>query len=90
MSIYLVSYDLRAPGRNYQNLHNYLDSFPSWAKPLESVWLIETSLTAVQLRDGVFQHVDANDQVFVVDVTKQPTAWRNLGAKVVEWINSKW
>jgi len=47
-------------------------------------------LTAIQLRDGVLQHIDVNDQVLVVDVTKQPTAWKNIAAKVAEWINSKW
>ncbi len=90
MNIHLVSYDLRAPGRNYQNLHDYLDSFPSWAKPLESVWLIETTLTAAQLRDGAVKHIDTNDQIFVVEVTKQPAAWKNLATNVINWINSKW
>ena len=36
MAIYIVSYDLRAPGRNYEPLYKALKSTGTYAHPLES------------------------------------------------------
>lgn len=84
----LVSYDLMAPGKNYENLISFLKTFYSWAKPLESVWLIKTSSTAEQVRDELLNHVDKNDELVVIDVTKKSAAWFNLGDKVSDWIKN--
>ena len=87
MNTQLVSYDLRAPGKNYSNLHAYLKNF-GWAKPLESVWLIRTTLSAEQLRNGVLGHIDSNDKVLVVNVTGKEAAWKNLSPEVATWITN--
>lgn len=77
MPSYLVSYDLRAPKRDYQPLHDYLGSLPYAVKPLESLWLVETQLTATELRDAIAKVVDGNDGIVVVR-TRLPAAWRKL------------
>lgn len=48
---YMISYDLRNPGRNYQTLYDELESFK--AKPvLESQWVFRRyNITAQGLRD---------------------------------------
>ena len=84
----LVSYDLMTPGKDYTNLIAFLRTFCFWAKPLESVWLIKTPSTAEQIRNAVQNHIDKNDELLVVDVTKKPAAWFNLGDKVSSWIKS--
>lgn len=88
MSTYLVSYDLRKPGKNYATLHEHLKSYANWAKPLESLWLVQTSASAAAVRDAIRQHMDNNDRVFVVDVTKQPAAWHGLLDDVSAWIKN--
>lgn len=52
MATYVVSYDLLAPGRDYEKLFSYLKSHTRWAHPLESTWVVVSSLSAAGLRDG--------------------------------------
>lgn len=90
MAVYLVTYDLKAPGRNYQPVHDYLRSFPDWCKGLESVYLIETSLSTVQVRDALISKVDANDKFFVVRIMAD---WGAKGYYCADWLNKphrKW
>lgn len=86
MATLLVTYDLRAPGRNYDDLHELLKSTGTWAHPLESVWFVVTDLTPAQARDAVLEKVDANDKVFVVDVSGDSAAWRGLEQSSSDWL----
>lgn len=85
MSIFIVSYDLRAPGRNYESLYKALRQF-AFAKPLESFWLIEANLKAAQLRDSLKAHIDKNDGIVVIEFTAGADwATYGIGADVIEW-----
>jgi len=88
MSTILISYDLQTPGKDYVNLWNHLRSYGNYAKPLESVWLIRTYSTAVQIRDAAINHIDSNDKIFTVDVTKRDSAWYKLTDEITRWIGS--
>ncbi|MFA6466765.1 MAG: CRISPR-associated protein Cas2 [Patescibacteria group bacterium] len=88
MNTFLVSYDLIRPGKDYSTLHHHLKSYSNWAKPLESLWLIKSSLTAEQLRNTVQQYLDANDKILIIDVTDRAAAWKNLGVNVSTWIKN--
>jgi hypothetical protein len=88
MNIILISYDLMAPGKDYGKLHEHLKSYPTWAKPLESLWLIKTSYNPTQIRNRVAQYVDQNDHLFVIDVTGAAAAWKNLSTEISEWIKN--
>lgn len=68
MAVFMLSYDLRQPGRNYQALHNELKRLDS-VRILESVWLLDVPQTASQLRDAVASYLDRNDGVLVVEIT---------------------
>ena len=71
MPVHWVNYDLNQSGQDYADLITYLKSHQSWAKPLASSFLVKTELTASGLRDGIKEHVDANDSVLVVTVNEQ-------------------
>lgn len=89
MSTLLISYDLRAPQKDYEKLSDHLKSYPNWARPLESVWLIKTGQSAESVRDVIRDnYIDSNDKLLVVDVTGQAAAWRNLGAELDQWIKN--
>ena len=64
-----INYDLRAPGRSYQPLYEYIKSFDGWDHLLESLWLVRTRKTAAEVRDELTRLVDSNDQIAVFDVT---------------------
>lgn len=76
MPSYIVCYDLRAPGRNYEPLYNRLRQYPNWAKVTESNWVLTTGWTATQIRDDLTGYIDANDRLFVVKSGIE-AAWRN-------------
>lgn len=85
MSTYLVTYDLSKPGRNYEDLHKFLRSHTDWAKVLESVWIIKTNLSALELVNAALKHMDANDHIFVTPYTGA-AAWHNLSSDVADWL----
>ncbi|HBY7276767.1 TPA: hypothetical protein MI614_11670 [Klebsiella pneumoniae] len=82
MAIYCVTYDLKAPGRNYDDVFTYLKQF-DYCKHLESFWLIDTTLSAAQLRDGFKAKVDGNDVLFVARLQK---SWASLNYSCSTWL----
>jgi hypothetical protein len=88
MNTILISYDLRAPGRDYTKLWDHLKSYGNWAKPLESVWLIRTTLTAAKVRDAASNYVDQNDKIFAVDMTSSEWASLRIPDDVATWLKS--
>ena len=80
-----VTYDLRAPGRNYDKLFDYLKSQPAWCHPVESVWFIATDKSPEFIRDEMQGSCDSNDKILVVR-TAAPGAWVNLTTESSEWL----
>lgn len=77
MSIYMVSYDLRAPGRDYAPLYDALRSVPC-IRPLESVWVIEVNNVAGAVRDWLRGFVDLNDGLMVIEISAN-AGWASFG-----------
>ena len=74
MPIHSVSYDLRAPGRNYEELYAFLKDSSDWCRPSESYWLVVRDESASRLRDKIQEVVDSNDVVLVITIST-PTGW---------------
>lgn len=89
MNTYLISYDLIRPGKDYSQLIAHLKTYSKWARPVESVWLIKDSATAEQIRNAARAHMDTNDKMLVIDVTKRAAAWVNLSLEVSNWIHAE-
>lgn len=88
MAMHWVNYDLNKTGQNYTELITYLESFGTWARPVRSSFLVKTALTAAQLRDGIRNHVDANDTVLVMSVTGTDWATQGVPPEVVTWLRN--
>jgi hypothetical protein len=65
MSVYLVTYDLKKPGRDYTNLLAAIRKHSN-VQLSESSYAIVSAQTAKQVSDLMRQHMDANDHVYVV------------------------
>ena len=83
MAVYLVTYDLKAPGKDYSKVFEYLKQF-AYCKSMLSVWLVDTRMTAEQIRDGLWQLVDSNDELFV---TRLALDWASLNYYCSDWLN---
>ena len=88
MAVHWVNYDLNKSGQDYTKLIEYLKSHENWAKPLKSSFFVRTSLTVGQLRDGIMEHIDTNDDVVVVPVGGQGWATYGLPKELNDWMNS--
>ena len=66
MSTYLVSYDLHNQ-RHYQPVWTKLQQLGG-QRLLESLWIVNSQLTATQLRDAVVAVADNDDSTAVVQV----------------------
>lgn len=75
MPVYMIGYDLKKPGKDYQTLINAITkSFPNYWHCLDSTWLIVTDHTPKQVADYLLQFIDANDRVLVATMAKG-AAW---------------
>jgi len=83
--IYLVSYDLKVPGRDYTKLYEILKTAPNWWHFIESTWLIYTPESVPVWRAKIKAVMDDNDRLLIVDITdKQHDGW--LPKEAWEWI----
>lgn len=76
--MYTLSYDLIAPGRNYDTLIAELKRLGA-VRVLLSQWVLYSKLSASQLRDHVRTFTDANDRLLVVEICGD---WASFNALV--------
>ena len=70
---YLISYDLNAPGKNYDGLYKAIEnaSNGTWCRPLRSVYIIKSSLSSKDIYDHLAPCLDSSDRVLVIEVTNK-------------------
>lgn len=70
---YLISYDLNKPGQSYSQLYESIKAASNgiWCKPLESVYIIRSSLSAQSIYNKLTPHLDPNDRILVVEIKGQ-------------------
>lgn len=86
MSVYLISYDLRNPGRNYEPLWGRLRDWKA-QRVLESLWLLQTASSASVIRDDLKAYIDLNDLLFVAKLNGE-TAWTSLLPSGADWLRT--
>ena len=89
MKTYLISYDLLRsnPFVAYENLREAIKRSMYWAKPLESVFIIKTTLTAIEVAKALQPYLDPTDKLLVVEIGKD---WGsiNMSSDVVNWLKN--
>jgi hypothetical protein len=86
MRTLLVGYDLNRPRQDYPSLYEAIKAVPLWWHYLDSTWLVRTEETAVALRDRLKRHLDADDELLVIDVTNPEAAWHGFDSRASQWI----
>lgn len=76
MTSKIITYDLRIPNRNYDDLYKAIKSYVIWARVTESTWFVKTSDTCSQIRDKLLANIDQNDRLFVGELSGN-AAWHN-------------
>ena len=88
MPLYLVSYDLMAPGKDYKDLWAALRAVNA-VRVLESEWFLRRiNTTPLNLANHFLQYMDANDKILVTEVPDN-YAYRNLLAAPANIFSSR-
>lgn len=66
---YLISYDIRTPGRDYAPLLNAISSLGSAHRVLRSCWILESGLSASAIHNTLTVYIDHNDRLLVCQIT---------------------
>jgi hypothetical protein len=85
-----ISYDLYAPGQNYETVIAAIKQLGSWAKIQKSFWYVKSAYTTEQARNHVLSVMDDNDSVYVVDATNGVAAWHNIPSDSAAHIRDQW
>jgi len=85
--VFLVTYDLNKPGKDYSSLYKTLKSAVTWWHYLDSTWLIETSESSAVWYNKIAPSLDANDHILVIQVTKNYEGW--LPKEAWDWIRER-
>lgn len=85
--IFIVSYDLNRPGQDYPNLYETIKTLGSWAHPLESTWLVDTTMTAKMIFDTLWAQMDRNDKLLVARM--QEHWWGSFDQRVLDWLSGR-
>lgn len=87
MAVYLIGYDLRAPGKNYDELYKEIMGLGEHCKILESEWLIDTTKNAKTICDTLRSKMDENDFILVNKFTTDYNGY--LPKHVWTWLNQR-
>lgn len=72
MKFFAIIYDLRQPGRNYNDLYDAIKELAgdgNWQHPMESFWTVSVSEFSQKNAESMYEflrrHIDDNDSLFI-------------------------
>jgi len=85
MTRYLITYDLNQPDQEYEDLYDAIKSYSSYIHAMDSVWFIDTSDSASDVRDDLKRYTSSNDELFISKIT----AWasNNVDSDATDWLH---
>lgn len=88
MSFYLVSYDL-IKNKNYDELQKKIETADEWCKPLKSLYIIKSDLSANQIINILQNTIDADDRLIVSRLSiSKASAWLHMTPEVSIWLKA--
>lgn len=88
MAAYIVTYDLKQVGQNYTCITKKLEAYPVHWHMQGSVWIVQTSKTAAQIRDDLAGCLYQNDNLFVARLQGE-AAWKGFSDNAGSWLKSQ-
>lgn len=77
MSNFIVTYDLLAPDKDYEELISAIENYRTYSKVTESCWIIQSSKSSSEILKHLKNHIDSNDRLFVAQLTRD-VSWCNV------------
>jgi hypothetical protein len=83
---YMVSYDLKANGQNYNDLSIEIEMLGESRKILTTTWVIKTEKSCLDILTKLKPYVDENDNLIVARLTNE-IMWSGFSTELVKWLN---
>jgi hypothetical protein len=81
MTLFVLTYDVRATNHDYTNLYSLLNSWRA-AHLQNSVWLADMNGTAEAIRDAMRTHMHRDDTIGVIQLPASGTAnWAAINCR---------
>jgi hypothetical protein len=85
-----ISYDLNSPGQNYEKVIERIKSLGNWAKVQKSMWYLRTNHSHELIAKKVWEVMDSNDSLIVINTSTNNASWYNLDSEVSKFMQDKW
>lgn len=86
MAVFIVTYDLRKPGKDYSSLIKALEALPN-CHAQGSVWFVQYTGLVTALVESLKTHIDGNDQIFAGEMNGN---WASLNQpNCSKWLNAR-
>jgi len=86
LKTYIVAYDLSDEGGDYGPFFQTMQAAESYARPLNSVWMVSSRLPMADLARALSARLQPEDRLLVVECDGH-AAWRSLAPATVEWLD---
>lgn len=89
--IHVVAYDLKSPNdtmEDYKRVISAIKQLSSWCHVEQSVWLVDTTMPAGEVRDQLKPFLNSGDVMFVARLGGNWGSW-NLGDQRNAWLKGR-
>jgi len=87
VNVYVITYDLKSPGRDYSPLYEAIKDNYAWWHYLESTWLVATNETAMQIYNRLVVTITTSDRLLIVRISPDYHGW--LPADAWNWMDTQ-
>lgn len=85
-----ISYDLYQSKENYEQVRSIIEGFGSWSRIHLSLWFIKTDLSAKDVAAKVWEAMEGNDKLIVVDASNNTAYWYGLTEEASNFLAEAW
>lgn len=87
LSTILIAFDMHHGQHSaYRRMAEAIQSLGAWWHHLETVWIVKSDKTPEEIRDKLSSHIDADDQLIVVDITRSGIEWAGINEAGSNWL----
>lgn len=91
MKKYLIAYDLKGKGKNYDGIVNSIKLAYKWSKVLETTWVVWADGPAETISANLSKYLDSDDSIIVLRLSDERDAgWKNITPASSEFLRSNW
>lgn len=83
--IYMISYDLKAPTNNRNDVMADIESLGTWCRYVSTTYLVSTYKDIDSVQEKATSHLDSNDRMIICKVEKPIRGW--LSQSEWDWIH---